>query len=170
MSEAQAREMAAGYELHVAWRQDNAQFEADAAAFWERLSLLPKGADPAIRAKELAAVAYQDGKLVAVSTLAVGRIEQLRAKVAMLRAATDPEHRRSHLANALSIFTREVIESWSRDNPEARIAGMGAVIESENLKGREKEPVWPTTKMVLIGYTPKGQQLRLYWFPDFRLD
>jgi len=170
MSEQQAREMAAGYDLHAAWRADNAQFEADAIAFWQRLSLLPPGVDPDARAKELAAVAYRDGELVAVSTLAVTRLKQVGANVAMLRAATDPEHRRAHLANALSIFTREVIEAWATDHPEARIGGMGAVIESENLRGREKEPVWPTTKMILIGHLPNGRQLRLYWFPDFRLD
>ena len=170
MSEAQAREMAAGYDLHAAWRRDDARYEADAIAFWERLSLLPKGVDPAVRATELAAVAYKDGELVAVSTLAIGRLEQVGARIAMLRAATDPGHRRAHLANALSIFTRETIEAWAKAHPEERIGGMGAVIESEHLRGREKEPVWPTSKMALIGRTPKGQQLRLYWFPDFRLD
>lgn len=170
MSEAQAREMAAGFDLHAAWRPDDARFEADAIAFWARLSLLPPGVDPMVRAKELAAVAYQDGRLVAVATLVVARLEQVRARIAMLRAATDPAHRRSHLANARSIFTREVIEGWATAHPEERIGGMGAVIESEHLRGREKEPVWPTTKMVLVGHTRQGRQLRLYWFPDFRLD
>lgn len=162
--------MAAGFDLHAAWRQDDPRFEADAMDFWSRLSLLPPGVDPAERAKQLAAVAYQDGRLVAVTTLAVARVEQVRARLALLRAATDPEYRRSHLANALAIFTRETIEAWARAHPEERIGGMGAVIESENLRGREKEPVWPTSRMTLIGYMPNGKQIRIYWFPDFRLD
>ena len=162
--------MAAGYDLHVAWRRDDPQYEADAIAFWTRLSLLPEGVDPAVRAKELAAVAYKDGRLVAVATLALARLDRVRARFALLRAATDPEERRSHLANALAIFTRETIEAWARANPEERLGGMGAVIESEHLRGREREPVWPTTQMTLVGHTSDGRQIRLYWFPDFRLD
>lgn len=162
--------MAAGYDLRVAWRRDDAGFEADAIEFWTRHSLLPQGVDPAARAKELAAVAYRGGGLVAVSTLALARIEQVGARIAMLRAATDPEHRRAHLSNALAIFTRELVEAWARANPEERVGGMGAVIESDYLRGWERHPVWPTTKLNLIGHTPDGRQLRLYWFPDFRLD
>jgi len=162
--------MAAGYELRPAWRRDDPEMTADAIAFWRRLSLLPAGVTPEERAKELAAAAYRDGALAAVTTLQLGRLDQVRARVAMLRGATDPDHRRSHVAQALAIYTRDLIERWSAEHPEERIAGMGAVIESANLRGREKEPVWPTTGLNLIGYTPEGRQLRLYWFADFRLD
>lgn len=170
MTEAQARELTAGYDLHPAWRRQDARFEADAIDFWSRLSLLPPGTDPAVRVKELAAVAYRDGRLVAVTTLMVARIKQVRARLALLRGATDPEHRRSHVANALAILTRETIEAWASAHPEERLGGMGAVIESEHLRGREREPVWPTTKLALIGHMPNGSQIRIYWFPDFRLD
>jgi len=170
MSESQAREMAAGYDLHPAWRRDNKQFEQDAVDFWRRLGLLPADVDPEARARELAAVAYKDGRLVAVTTLAIGRLEQVRARIAMLRAATDPEHRRGHAANALAIYTREIIERWAGEHPDEKIGGMGAVIESPNLRGWEKQPLWPTTQLSLIGHTRDGRQIRLYWFRNFRLD
>ncbi|HYD13247.1 MAG TPA: hypothetical protein VEC11_10405 [Allosphingosinicella sp.] len=115
-------------------------------------------------------MAYRDDRLVAVTTLVVARIEQVRVRIAMLRSATDPEHRRAHLANALTILTREVIEDWATDHPEERIGGMGAVIESEYLRSWTKKAVWPTTKLNLIGHMPDGRQLRLYWFPDFTFD
>ncbi len=162
--------MAAGYDLHAAWRRADPGFETDAIEFWTRLALLPEGVDPAQRAKELAAVAYRDDELVAVTTVALARLDQVRARIAMLRAATDPEHRRAHLSNALAIFTRELVEAWAKAHPEERVGGLGAVIESDHLRGWEKRPVWPTTRLNLIGHTPDGRQLRLYWFPDFTLD
>lgn len=170
MSESQAREMAAGYDLQPAWRRDDSRIEADAIEFWRRLDILPANVSPEDRARELAAVAYKDGRLVAVTTLQLARLEQVRARLAMLRAATDPEHRRSHVSQALTIYTRELIERWAIEHPEERVGGMGAIIESANLRGREKEPVWPTTRLALIGHMADGRQIRLYWFADFRLD
>lgn len=170
MSEAQAREMAEGYDLHPAWRRDNEQFERDAVAFWNRLGILPPAVTPEDRAKELAAVAYKDGKLVAVTTIALARIEEVRARLGMLRGATDPEHRRGHVAWALALFTRDLIERWANEHPEERVGGIGAVVESEDLRGREKQPIWPKTGLILVGYTAKGLQLRVSWFEDFRLD
>ncbi len=167
---ATVEDLAPGYDIRPAWRLDDPQLEADAIAFWNRLGILPPDVRPEDRVKELAAVAYRNGRLAAVATIALGRVEQVRARLGMLRAATDPEHRRSHIAQALGIFTRDLLERWSMEHPEERVAGMGAVIESENLRGREKEPIWPTTRLVLVGYTPRGQQLRVAWFKDFRLD
>jgi hypothetical protein len=170
MSEQEARELAAGFDLRPAWRLDDAQIEADAVAFWSRLNLLPADVKPERRAKELAAVAYKDGQIVGVCTAQLARLEQVRARLAMIRSATDPDHRRGYSSQALTIYARELLEVWAKAHPEERIAGMGAVIQSENLRGRGKEPVWPTTKLTLIRYTPDNNQVRVYWFEDFRLD
>lgn len=170
MSESQAREMAAGFDLRPAWRLHDARIEADAIDFWRRLDILPPDVKPEDRAKELAAVAYKDGRLAAVCTLQLARLEQVRARLGMVRSATDPEHRRSHVAQALTIYARELLERWSMAHPEEKVAGMGAIIQSENLRGREKEPVWPTTLLTLIGYARNGCQIRVYWFRDFRFD
>lgn len=164
------RGMAAGYDLRPAWRRDDAAIEADAVDFWGRLDILPSEVRPEERAKELAAVAYQDGRLVGVTTASLGRLEQVRARLAMLRGAVDPEHRRSYVAQALALYTRELIEEWSRENPHERVGGLGAIIESPDLVARQKEPFWPMTRFGLIGYAPNGRQIRVSWFEDFRLD
>lgn len=170
MAEEQAREMAAGFDLRPAWRLDDARIEADAVEFWNRLKILPADVRPEERAKELAAVAYRDGRLAAVCTLQLARLEQVRARLGMIRSATDPDHRRSHVAQALTIYARELLEAWSAEHPEEKIAGMGAIIQSDNLRGRGKDPVWPTTRLNLIGYTPDDNQIRVCWFEGFRLD
>jgi hypothetical protein len=170
MSESEARALAPDYDIHSAWRRDNRQFESDAIDFWNRLGILPSDVSPEERAKELAAVAYKDGRMVAVTTIRLAQVKQVRARLGMLRAATDPEHRRGHAAQALSVFTRAILERWAMEHPEEKVAGMGAVIQSEGLRGREKEPVWPTTLLTLIGWTGKDQQLRVTWFEDARLD
>lgn len=163
-------ELAAGYDLRPAWRLDDPQIEADAIEFWQRLDILPPDVAPEQRAKELTAVAYQDGRIVGVHTAVLARLEQVRARLAMIRSAVDPEHRRSHVSLALSIVTRDLLASWSIEHPEEKLAGLGAVIEGPNLFPRAREPFWPQTRFGVVGYTADGRQIRVSWFEDFRLD
>jgi len=170
MSEQEARDLAAGFDLRPAWRLDDARIEADAVEFWTRLNILPADVRPEERAKELVAVAYKDGQIIGVCTAQLARLEQVRARLAMIRSATDPDHRRGYSSQALTIYARELLEAWSMAHPEEKVAGMGAIIQGENLRERGKQPVWPTTRLTLIGYTRDDCQIRLCWFEGFRLD
>jgi GNAT superfamily N-acetyltransferase len=163
-------ELAPGYVLRPAWRRNDPVIEADAIAFWRRLDILPSGVAPEERARELVAIAYKDGLVVGVHTVTLDRLEIVRARLAMLRTAVDPEHRRGHVSMALSIYTRELLELWSIDHPEERLAGLGAIIEGPNLFDRAREPFWPKTRFGVVGYTKEGRQVRVSWFEHFRLD
>jgi len=170
MSKDRTGELAPGFDLHPAWRRDDRQIELDAIAFWTRLNLLPPDVDPEQRARELAAIAYKDGRIAGVTTIALTRVEQVRARLGMLRGAVDPEFRRSHVGMALFFFTRALIEQWSMEHPQERVAGLGAVLQSPDLAAWEKQPFWPISRFGLIGFAPDGHQIRVSWFEDFRLD
>lgn len=163
-------EMIPGFTLRPAWRRDDRKIEADAIAFWKRLKLLPPDVDPAMRAKELIAVVYKDDDIVGVHSATISYLEQVKSRLAMLRSAVDPACRRSRVSMALTLYSRALLETWSRDNPGERLGGLGAIIESRELAERGKEPYWPQTRFLLAGFLPDGRQLRISWFEDFRLD
>src|SRR5262245_54430650 len=98
---ASPEEMIPGFELRPAWRLRDSQIEADAIEFWTRLKLLPRDVRPLDRAKELIAVVYKDDQIVGVHTATIERVKQVRARLAMLRSAVDPEFRRTHISWAL---------------------------------------------------------------------
>jgi hypothetical protein len=158
------------YELRPAWRLGDAAIERDALAFWEALGILPEGVRPEVRASELTAAAYQGDRLVGVASASLARIEALRGRFAMLRAAIDPEHRRGRVATDLAVLSRELIERWSLEHPEEKILGLGALVESPHLKERARQPYWPQTRLGLIGFVPDGRQIRVSWFAHARLD
>jgi GNAT superfamily N-acetyltransferase len=164
-------EYAPGFEFRPAWRLDDAAVEADAIAFWERLDLLPAGVQAAQRVKELVAVAYKDGAVAGVMTVELGILAQVRAKLAMIRSAVDPEHRRANIARALTFYTHECLSRWSAAHPEAKLAGLGAIIENEALLRTDymRRPYWPESGFILAGFTPDGRQIRISWFEEFRL-
>ncbi|MEA3015071.1 MAG: hypothetical protein QOD42_3616 [Sphingomonadales bacterium] len=165
-----AEDMAPDFEFRPAWRLNDPQIEKDAVEFWNRLGILPKKVKPEERARELTAVAYKDGRIVGVHTARLGRLDQVRARLAMLRSAVDPDCRRTRVSFALTLYTRALLERWSKEHPEERLAGLGAILESRELAGRGNEPYWPTTRFILAGFMPDGRQLRISWFEDFRLD
>ena len=155
--------------LLPAWQRKDAKIEADAIALWQRLGVLPATVESEERAKELCSAAYLDGTLVGVSTVTLDMLPQLRCRFGFFRCLVDPTHRQKQIGRRLAVHSREVLCAWSKDHPEAEIAGMAAVIETKDLGGFEKEPFWPASGLTLIGYTPKGQQLRVTWFEHIRL-
>lgn len=162
--------MIPGYELRPAWRLEDPRIEADAIAFWTRLGILPPGVAPAKRAKELVAVVYKDDAVVGVQTAVIEKVEQVRARLAMIRGAVDPAHRRRHVATALTLYSRALLQAWSREHPDEQLGGLGALVGGEQLAERAKQGFWPQTRFILAGFRPDGRQLRISWFEDFLLE
>jgi hypothetical protein len=157
-------------EIRPGWRADDAQLEGDAVAFWQRLGLLPPDVEPQARAKEIVLGAYKDGRLIGLMTAVLGPLDFLRARFAFLRTAVDPELRRGHAAATMAYHARDLLERWSAEHPEERLAGLGAVLESRQLAEIAKEPYWPATRLMLARFLPDGRQVRVSWFSHYRVD
>ena len=143
----------------------------DVKVLWNRLGALPQGISAEERAHELCAAAYCDRNLVGVSTVRMGSLPSLPyCRLGFLRIHVAPEHRVEGIALKLCIFSRSVLEEWSKDNPKERLLGMAAIIESPLLDEQSKRPLWPRTGLNLAGYNAKGEQIRIVWFAHARLE
>lgn len=163
-------EPATGVDLRPAWRRDDPDIERDAVAFWRRLAILPPDTTAERRSKELAAAAYEGDRLVGVTTIVLSPLEPLRARFAFIRGAVDDAARRRHVGYSLLLYTRDLIERWSADHPEEGVLGLAAVIETPDLAAWQREPVWPITRLNLVGYNEKGRQIRVAWFDHARVE
>jgi GNAT superfamily N-acetyltransferase len=163
-------ELLPGYELRPAWRLDDPQIAADAIAFWARLGILPPGVTPEQRAKELVAVVYKDDEIVGVQTGVIEPVEQVRTKLAMIRIAVDPAHRRMRVATGLTLYSRALLQAWAGEHPDAQLGGLGALVGGAELAERATQGFWPQTKFILAGFRADGRQLRISWFEDFLLE
>src|SRR6218665_3685968 len=145
-------EMAPGFEFRPAWRLADPTLEADVLAFWKRLDLLPADVKPEERVKELVTVVYKDGEVAGVHTAAIGLLPQVRTKLAMVRSAVDPAHRRTRIAWAMTLHGRNQLEAWGREHPEERLGGPGAVIASRQPAERGGEAYWPAHRLTPVRY------------------
>jgi hypothetical protein len=158
----------------TAWRKNDTAIRTKAMALWNRLGVLPSETSLEERADQLSAAAFDGDTLVGVGTIALGELPQLRRRFGFFRCLVTPEHRQRHLARRLGIHAIQVLAEWSRNNPQEKVLGLAAIIENPKLEETSKLPVWsaPEVKngLVLIGHTPRGNQIRLSWFEHARLD
>lgn len=155
----------------VAWRRDDWKLEADAKAFWEKLQLV--GPDERERrVKELCSMAYADGQLVGVSTIQLQAYPPLRCRLAFFRCAVDPEFRRHELATLLTLRSLIAMEGWSAEHPEEQLQGLAATIQAPELMPKGKFPEWPdyNVQLNLVGYSQRGEQVRVAWFRHSALE
>ncbi|HTE78320.1 MAG TPA: hypothetical protein VK653_16500, partial [Xanthobacteraceae bacterium] len=64
---------------------------------------------------------------------------------------------------------RELLEQWSKSNPDEKVLGMAAVLENPNFDLLGTRPIWRGADLTLIGYNQLGQQIRLAWFDHARM-
>ena len=156
--------------IKTAWRRDDPQLAADAVEFWTRHGLVPAEHGPA-RVKELVAVGYIDGRVVAVTTAELAVLPGLRARFAMGRVSVDPEHRRSSLGARMGGYMRRTLEAWSLEHPEEDVKGFGGVITAAEFGEKQRQPVWNDwgVDIAVAGYLPTGEQIRIGWFAHARI-
>ena len=154
------------------WQQGDPHAQSAAIDFWRAHGLLQAGVDPHQRAEQLCMLVHDGATLVAISTLEIGHLKQLRRDFLFIRCSTAPSHRHQHIATTLVEVSGRAAQSWSREHPELEIAGLAAVLESPELAPLAQFPVWPVRQpelthnagLNLVGYTRKGHQVRVAWF------
>lgn len=153
-----------------AWRRDDPRCVADAKAFWRQMGMTDDVAEQ--RAGELCTVAHAGDTLAGVSTARLAEFAPLKGRFAHLRCAVSPVARRKDVAARIIGHTRTVLEAWAADHPDEKLIGMVAVLQSHELREKQREPIWPIygIDLTLIGYTPRGEQIRVGWFRHARLD
>ncbi len=156
--------------IKTAWRKSDAGLEADATAYWEKHKLTPPD-QHADRAKELVAIGYRNGSVVAVTTAELVILPGLRARFAMGRVSVAPSERRGSLGARMGGYMRRVLEAWSLEHPEEDVKGFGGVITAAEFGEKQRQPVWNDwgVDIAVAGYLPTGEQIRIGWFAHARL-
>ncbi len=154
-----------------AWRRNDPAQARDAIAFWEKLGLVPP-AERERRVSELVAIARIDGEVVALSTASLAVLPPLKARFAMYRCAVAPAFRRHDVSYRISGWSRERLEAWSAAHPAEQVAGMAAIIQAQEYRIKQHEPTWPEhgLHLNLVGYTQRGEQIRVAWFNHARVE
>ena len=163
--------------LTAVWPTPDQATQYAVKAFWKELGIAGSDADADARATKICVVGRIGGKVVATSSVDVGRLEGLRQNFALLRWIIAPAHHSGPAFTALARAAHDHLEAWSLSNPERRVMGMAMLIGPAMLPLLRKAPVWAmrpgdelASGLVLAGYTEANEQLRVAWFRHARLE
>ncbi len=156
-------------EYRAAWRRGDPRIERDAELLLHRERTLRPEANAAVQMANLCAAAYIGDEMVAIAGANIRLIDFLRGKLAMYRCLVARNARRQGIGTALTVFSRDLLETWSREHPVEEVWGMGAIVQARLLVETQNWAVYPRTKLGLVGYTSKGFQMRVYWFAHARI-
>jgi hypothetical protein len=158
------------FEFQTAWLKNDPKLVAEATAFWKGLGLTQALIDE--RACALCSMAYAGGKLVGLTTVILRMERALRSRLATYRCIVAPEYRRQSLAILLTRHTLITMEGWSHDNPHEKVNGLATILEAHELDDKALNPVWGEYygNLNLVGFTDRGEQIRVAWFRHARLD
>jgi hypothetical protein len=134
-------------------------------ALWKKH--FPVMADIDRRIKEVVFVVENGkGEPVGVSTAARMHVPQLKNHLYSFRLFIDPEYRIPGLTSALIVKTRDELEERTRVEPHSntKCVGMITLVENDRILQHRREAVWPASKMVYIGNSPKGKHIRVFYF------
>lgn len=107
-----------------------------------------------------------EGEVVGVSTSYKAHIKHLRNNFYAFRCFIDRNYRIPGLMEVILVRTRDFMEEISQtEEPEhERCIGLITLVENERIMKHRTEAIWPASKMVYIGNSPKGFHIRAYYF------
>lgn len=155
-------------ELKSAWQKKDPRFEQDAIEYWTEHGLV---ADEELekRSRQLSAVAYHGDKLVGITTATLVDYKMLGHRLAFHRVSAHHDYRRNQVMNRVATKAIDVLQQWSLENPQKRIAGICTHYDAPYLRAGNRPPVSEIHRFFLCGYTDSGRQVRVRWFDHTRV-
>ena len=148
--------------IHV-WRQVTPELQAELVEFWMRHGAIPDAGRAKLRALQAICIARTaDGALCGVATAGLRILPRLRQPMYYFRQFFAPEGRGNQQALPFFKEACRVLEEANRDKPES----LGVLLEIQNpgLASVFSKVVGARTGGVFIGYSPRGDQLRVIYF------
>ena len=165
MSDLEQTPLDPGYSID-AFDSADAEAVEDVLALW-RQERAVTGAEAQRRVHEVLLVArtVDGGQVVGVTTTPLHHSTRLGMDLWYLRVFVAEAHRQSNLAVHLAVRGRDLLQERFVSGEDRRGAGLITDVQSDALVRSQPEAVWRRTKLTYIGDNPRGEQVRVRYFP-----
>lgn len=158
-----------GITFQNVWKEKNQELLDEIVDAWTRYKAIPPGENPLDRAKQVVYLARnEENHIVGIATAYIRRIGQLRANMFVYRSFVAEPYRRKGIMTRITVMTRDYLE-LIHQNINPMCLGIIAEIENEGLKQTLRQAVYPQSKLALIGYSKRGNPIRVYYFQGAKI-
>ena len=157
--------------LHLQWQTENPEIAEKAISLWRELSVLPEGIDPEERAKQLVYCALnRDGKVVAVTTASKEKCPFINLPMLFMRYLVHPDYRMHGIGEKLYVSMCNYLHGLAVDGEYMGCKGLAARVINRSVQNHYTHAVLEKSQTVFIGYTEKGDRIRVRYFDGARID
>jgi hypothetical protein len=149
------------------WQKSDSPIQGKVKQLWKKHfpSLTEEQMNTRLR-QVVMTVRTPEGEVVGLSTAYKAYIKHLKNHLYAFRCFIDPAYRIPGLTEVIMVNTRDFLEEIHiTDGKEGeQCIGMITLVENERIMKYRTEAIWPASKMVYIGNSPKGYHIRAYYF------
>ena len=151
------------------WKENSATERENAIRLWQNFNTFDDAGVTEQRAKEIVFVAKKGEEVIGVATVRPLRVKLMNNNYFYeFRCFVSPDHRAPALDTQLLVKTKSFFE----DHPDASdfpCIGLVIIIENETIKQNWTKAVWAGTDMIFVGYSSKGDHIRVSYFKGARI-
>ena len=155
--------------ITTVWKKVTPELEAELLAFWSANNAVGNDADPTKRAKQAVCIARDEkGQLVGVSTAHPRIVPRLRQPMYYYRNFIAEPARGQKLAAAFLEASKKALQEFNLSQSKPLCLGMIIELENKAIAAHRNEAQWKEG-FTFIGYSPKGNVLRVWYFDGIKL-
>jgi hypothetical protein len=156
--------------IKAVWQNVGAALENELVAFWVAEKVIRTEAPARARAKEVVCIARDaDGKIAGVCSVSPRLVPRLRERLYYYRSYVRAAERRGGLALNLLLAAKTTLFEYETSQAKPQCVGIVLEIENRQVAQLRNEACWPRTGFSFIGYSPRGFDLRVWYFEGLRL-
>jgi hypothetical protein len=155
--------------ITTVWKKVTPELEAELIAFWNANKAVSNDADPSKRAKQAVCIARDEkGQLVGVSTAHPRIVPRLRQPMYYYRNFIAEPARGQKLAPAFLEASKKALQDFNLSQSKPLCLGIMIEMENKAIAAHRNEAQWKEG-FTFIGYSPKGNPLRVWYFDGVKL-
>lgn len=156
--------------ITAVWQKIDEALETELVEFWLAEKVLATEGPARTLAKTVVCVGRNDaGKIVGVCSVAERVLPRLRERLYYYRSYVTKTERRSGLALNLLLAAKTTLFEFETAKAKPRCVGILIEVASPVLNKTLGQAVWTRSGFSFIGYSPRGFDLRVWYFEGVRL-
>lgn len=158
------------FEIMPVWKNITPELEAELVEFWLGNKAIGDEKLAVERAKQVVCLARSEqGVIVGVSTVQPRIVPRLRQPMYYYRNFIAADYRGKQLSIPFLLKTKEVLQDYNKALPKPVCIGIIMELENQSLAAHFNQAYWHRVGFTFIGYSPKGLQLRIWYFEGAEL-
>ena len=155
------------FEIVPVWRNVSPELIAELSGLWAQTGAIADPASAATRGQQAVCIGRDaNGAICAVGTAVIRTLPRLRQPMYYYRQFFARPLRGQRQELPFYREARRILQEYNASLPRPESLGLLMELQNPKIAAAYRRPHEPGFEATFIGYSPRGQQMRVSWFED----